>query len=85
MVAHQPGAIRSAVADDGPVDASEVGEDEFAHRCRRFREAVAALEDWPEVLVVTHWGVIRGLTGRSVSNGEWVRFDPHAPSPAAKD
>jgi broad specificity phosphatase PhoE len=60
-------------------------EDEFAHRCRRFHEAVAALEDWPEVLVVTHWGVIRGLTGRSVSNGEWVRFDPHAPSPAAKD
>ncbi|MDF2763276.1 MAG: hypothetical protein K0S81_254 [Rhodospirillales bacterium] len=60
-------------------------EDAFAHRCRRFREAVAALEDWPEVLVVTHWGVIRGLTGRSVGNGEWVRFDPHAAPAAAED
>ena len=60
-------------------------EDAFAHRCRRFREAVAGLEDWPEVLVVTHWGVIRGLTGRSVTNGEWVRFDPHAPSAPPED
>ena len=54
-------------------------EEAFSVRCRRFQDAVAALEDWPEVLVVTHWGVIRGLTGRSVGNGEWVRFDPHAP------
>jgi broad specificity phosphatase PhoE len=60
-------------------------EEDFAHRCQRFREAVAALEDWPEVLVVTHWGVIRGLTGRSVGNGEWVRFDPHAEAAAAED
>lgn len=54
-------------------------EEMFAARCRRFREAVAALEDWPEVLVITHWGVIRRLTGRSIGNGEWVRFDPHVP------
>ena len=54
----------------------------FAERCGRFREAVAQLEDWPEVLVVTHWGVIRALTGRSVANGEWVRFDPHVPPPS---
>ena len=57
-------------------------EELFTERCGRFRAAVAALEDWPEVLVVTHWGVIRALTGRSIGNGEWVRFDPHAPPPA---
>ncbi len=56
-------------------------EETFAARCRRFHEAVAATEDWPEVLVITHWGVIRRLTGRSIANGEWVRFDPHAPPP----
>lgn len=56
-------------------------EETFATRCHKFREAVAALEDWPEVLVITHWGVIRSLTGRSVANGEWVRFHPHAPRP----
>jgi broad specificity phosphatase PhoE len=60
-------------------------EDAFALRCGRFREAVAALEDWPEVLVVTHWGVIRSLTGRSIGNGEWVRFDPHALLDALRD
>jgi broad specificity phosphatase PhoE len=60
-------------------------EDAFALRCRRFREAVAALEDWPEVLVVTHWGVIRSLTGRSIGNGEWVRFDPYARLDALPD
>jgi len=56
-------------------------EEEFATRCQQFRQAVVALEDWPEVLVVTHWGVIRSLTGHSIGNGEWVRFDPHAPVP----
>ena len=60
-------------------------EDAFAHRCLHFRERVAALEDWGELLVVTHWGVIRGLTGRSVANGEWVRFDPHQPPDQAED
>ena len=63
----------------------EPGESEagFAQRCRRVREAMAQLQDWPEILVVTHWGVIRALTGHSLGNGEWVRFDPHAPAPQA--
>ena len=56
---------------------TEETEADFAARCQRFRRAVAALEDWPEVLVVTHWGVIRSLTGHSIANGEWVRFDPN--------
>lgn len=61
---------------------TQESEQDFTSRCQRFRGAVAALEDWPEVLVVTHWGVIRSLTGQSIANGEWVRFDPHAPPPS---
>jgi len=65
---------------------TQESEEDFSTRCQRFRQAVAALEDWPEVLVVTHWGVIRSLTGHSIGNGEWVRFDPHAsPSARAED
>ena len=88
------GTCRSALAERWPGHdfahlpeewwATQESEELFAQRCSRFRQAVARLEDWPEVLVVTHWGVIRALTGRSVGNGEWVRFDPHAP-PAAHD
>ena len=55
---------------------------DFLSRCRRFRERAADLPDWRETLVVTHWGVIRALTGRSVANGEWVRYEPgSAPDP----
>ncbi len=64
---------------------AEESEEAFAGRCQRLRAAVAALEDWPEVLVVTHWGVIRALTGRSLANGAWVRFDPHAAVGPAED
>ena len=45
-------------------------------RCARFRLAMAGRADWPSTLVVTHWGFIRGLTGRSVENGTLVDFDP---------
>lgn len=50
--------------------------DAFEARCRAFRAAMTAAPDWPHVLVVTHWGVIRGLTGRTVGNGQTLRFDP---------
>ena len=36
---------------------------------------------WQGVLVVTHWGVIRALTGHRVENAELVRFDPSAEHP----
>src|SRR5262245_29378056 len=52
-------------------------EDLFAERCKRLRLAMAELDDWSELLVVTHWGVIRALTGQTLGNGEWIRFDPH--------
>ena len=57
-------------------------EADFLSRCRRFRSRAAELADWRETLVVTHWGVIRALTGRSLANGEWVRYEPgRAPDP----
>ncbi|MBI4183994.1 MAG: histidine phosphatase family protein [Proteobacteria bacterium] len=45
-------------------------------RCRRFAAHAAALEHWHRLLIVTHWGFIRGLTGRRVANGELVPYDP---------
>ncbi len=47
-------------------------------RCRRFRCHMAGQDDWSRVLVVTHWGFIRGLTGQEVHNGAILRFDPTA-------
>lgn len=50
-------------------------------RADRFRAEMAALPDWADTLVVTHWGFIMSLTGLSLPNGEWMRFDPTAPAP----
>ena len=54
----------------------EETEDELAVRCTTFRSAMAQTEDWPHVLVVSHWGFIRGLTGEAVANGTVVVFEP---------
>jgi glucosyl-3-phosphoglycerate phosphatase len=51
-------------------------------RASRFRAEMAAGENAEECLVVSHWGFILALTGRSVPNGEWLRCDPAAPPPA---
>jgi len=51
-------------------------------RAALFRAELAALPDWRHTLVVSHWGFILAMTGRSVANGEWVRCDPTAPPPA---
>lgn len=51
-------------------------DDSVVVRAMRFR---AAARDWPDhdrVLVITHWGFIRGLTGKSVKNCDIVPFDP---------
>jgi hypothetical protein len=40
-----------------------------------------ARADWSRLLVVSHWGFIMALTGQSVQNGQWLRFDPTAPPP----
>lgn len=49
---------------------------EVQARCEQFRHAAAVLADWSHLLVVTHWGFIRGLTGEELANGASVRFDP---------
>ncbi len=49
-------------------------EDEIAARGRRFRERAAGFPDRSEVLVVTHWGFIRALTGQEVKNAQVVRL-----------
>ena len=49
---------------------------EVRERCERFRQDAVRLADWSDLLVVTHWGFIRGLTGEEVANGTALRFDP---------
>lgn len=51
-------------------------EEQLLGRCHNFRLAMQAVPDWPDVLVVTHWGFIRGLTGVTVGNSERIKFDP---------
>ena len=55
---------------------AEESEATLAERCEDFRRAMAALDDWRHVVVVTHWGVIRALTGLRLPNGETVAYDP---------
>ena len=42
---------------------------------------MAALPDWRETLVVSHWGFILAMTGERVDNGQWLRCDPTEPAP----
>ena len=51
-------------------------EEDVRARCREFHGLMAASNDWSEVLVVSHWGFIRGLTGHEAKNGELLKFDP---------
>lgn len=53
-------------------------EESIKRRCAAFRGSMALREDWRRTLVVTHWGFIRGLTGRSVENATLVEYDPTA-------
>lgn len=52
-------------------------EDALHARCHRFVEHMAERDDWAEAAVVTHWGVIRALTGLGVDNCETLRRSPH--------
>lgn len=56
--------------------AGEESEGALHARCRRFSDVMAENGDWRRTVVVTHWGVIRALTGRQVINGEMLRYDP---------
>ena len=50
-------------------------------RCTAFRAQSDGLPDRHQVVVITHWGFIRSLTGHRVQNADLVRFDPTAPHP----
>jgi len=54
---------------------------DFHQRCATFRRTAAEIEDWHAIAVITHWGVIRSLTGQRVGNAEIVRCDPNDPHP----
>lgn len=87
------GSPRSVLVEGWPVhdfssieevwwpEAEEPAEDVIA-RAARFRAEMAALPDWQHTLVVSHWGFILSMTGRSLMNGEWLHCDPTAPPPA---
>jgi broad specificity phosphatase PhoE len=60
---------------------SEEAEHAVVDRAARFRGEMAALPDWHHSLVISHWGFILALSGRSVPNGTWLRFDPTQPAP----
>jgi broad specificity phosphatase PhoE len=51
-------------------------------RAALFRAEMAALPDWADTLVITHWGFIMSMTGLSIQNGQWLRCDPTASAPA---
>lgn len=50
-------------------------------RAALFRAEMAALPDWRDTLVVSHWGFILAMTGERLMNGEWRRCDPTGPVP----
>jgi broad specificity phosphatase PhoE len=60
---------------------TEEGAEQVVHRARRFRAEMAALPDWSDTLVISHWGFILSMTGKSVMNGSWLRCDPTMPAP----
>jgi len=49
-------------------------------RAARFRGEMAAIEDWSHTVVVSHWGFILSMTGRSIANGQWLPCDPTEPA-----
>ena len=46
------------------------------------RAEMAALPDWSNTLVVTHWGFILSLTGERALNAQVLRCDPNGDPPA---
>jgi broad specificity phosphatase PhoE len=47
-------------------------------RAAAFRAEMAADPAWRTTLVVSHWAFLLALTGQSLENGQWIRFDPTA-------
>jgi glucosyl-3-phosphoglycerate phosphatase len=53
-------------------------------RADEFRAAMAAREDSPTTLLVSHWAFLLALSGRSLENGEVLQYDPAAGDPTAR-
>ena len=51
-------------------------DDAVAARGQVFRTAARAWPDHREIVVVSHWGFIRSLTGQSIENCEILALDP---------
>ena len=54
-------------------------------RADAFRAAMAARGDSATTLLVSHWAFILALSGRSLENGEVLRYDPAARAPLEID
>lgn len=68
----------------GPEGGTTVeSENSVIERAGRFRTAMAGAPHHEETLVVSHWGFLLALTGRSLENGCWLHVDPAAPPPAS--
>jgi broad specificity phosphatase PhoE len=50
-------------------------------RCQTFRNRMAEAGGWRGIVVVTHYHVIRTLTGQVLPNAGLVRFDPSSAHP----
>ena len=50
-------------------------------RAALFRAEMAAVDEWRDTVVVSHWGFILCMTGTSMTNGAWLRCDPFAAAP----
>ena len=53
----------------------------FHRRCAKFRERMAIADDSAQVVVITHWGVIRSLTGQQLKNAALINSNPRDPHP----
>jgi broad specificity phosphatase PhoE len=47
-------------------------------RAAAFRAEMRDTDLWQHTVVVSHWAFILALTGKSLDNGAWIPFDPHA-------
>ena len=54
----------------------EESEAALQRRCTLFRATATARDDWPYLVVVSHWAFIRGLTGQALANGAILRYRP---------
>ena len=58
--------------------ALEENEHEVQERARSFCRQLVSAREWENLLVVSHWGFIRELTGERLENGALLSFDPRA-------